>query len=209
MKFNKEDIKALFTKERLIGIGIGAFVAALFAGSCWYAWHCGNQAYMENGGVAEPINAEVAEVVVEEVDAAVEEAEAEAERIKAEEAAAAEAEAKAAAEAEAAVAAQSYTNYNTTYSSSYNMPSNGLTMQGGVNYYGNRKETWYSSNDAYHYRTGEWTVDSEGFYRDANGYYVVAASDMAQGTTFEGSKGTCIVLDSGCAAGTTDYYVAW
>ena len=209
MKFDKENLKALFTKERLIGIGIGAFVVALFAGSCWYAWYCGNQAYMENGGVAEPINAEVTEVVVEEVDAAVEEAEAEAERIKAEEAAAAEAEAKAAAEAEAAAAAQSYTNYNTTYSSSYNMPSSGLTMQSGVNYHDGRRETYYSSNVLYHYRTGEWTVDSEGFYRDANGYYVVAASDMAQGTTFEGSKGTCIVLDSGCAAGTTDYYVAW
>lgn len=37
----------------------------------------------------------------------------------------------------------------------------------------------------------------------------MAASDMAQGTTFQGSKGTCIVLDSGCAAGTTDYYVGW
>ena len=116
MKFDKKNLKALLTKERLIGIGIGAFVAALFAGSCWYAWYCGNQAYIENGGVAEPINAEVAKVVVEEVGAAVEEAEAEAERIKAEEEAAriaAEEEAAA-----AAAAAQSYTNYNATYSGS-------------------------------------------------------------------------------------------
>ena len=51
--------------------------------------------------------------------------------------------------------------------------------------------------------------DSEGFYRTNEGYYVVAASDMAQGTTFEGSKGTCIVLDSGCSEGVTDYYVQW
>lgn len=47
------------------------------------------------------------------------------------------------------------------------------------------------------------------FYRTNEGYYVVAASDMDQGTTFEGSKGTCIVLDSGCSEGVTDYYVAW
>lgn len=85
----------------------------------------------------------------------------------------------------------------------------GLTKSGGVNYHDGRRETYYSSNVLYHYRTGEWTADAEGFYRDANGYYVVAASDMPQGTTFEGSKGTCIVLDSGCAAGTTDYYVNW
>lgn len=68
MKFNKENIKALLTKERLIGIGIGAFVAALFAGSCWYAWYCGNQAYMENGGVAEPISTVTStDVVVESI----------------------------------------------------------------------------------------------------------------------------------------------
>ena len=92
---------------------------------------------------------------------------------------------------------------------SYSTPSDGLTKQSGVNYYDGRRETYYSSNVLYHYRTNEWAVDNEGFYRTNDGYYVVAASDMAQGTTFEGSKGTCIVLDSGCSAGTTDYYVAW
>ena len=87
--------------------------------------------------------------------------------------------------------------------------SGGLTAQSGVNYYDGRTETYYSSNVLYHYRTGEWTVDEEGFYRTAEGYYVVAASDMEQGTVFQGSKGECIVLDSGCAAGVTDYYVQW
>ncbi|MFR7669783.1 MAG: hypothetical protein ACLU0O_02540 [Collinsella sp.] len=48
----------------------------------------------------------------------------------------------------------------------------------------------------YHYRTGEWTQDSEGFWRDSDGYYVVAAGDMAQGSTFTGSKGECKVYDS-------------
>ena len=95
------------------------------------------------------------------------------------------------------------------YAPSYDYPSDGLTPYGGVNYYDGRKETYYSSNVLYHYRTGEWWLDDEGFYRTDEGYYVVAASDMEQGITFEGSKGTCIVLDSGCANGTTDYYVGW
>lgn len=85
----------------------------------------------------------------------------------------------------------------------------GLTASSGVNHFGGRKETYYSSNALYHHRTPEWWVDGEGFYRTAEGYYVVAASDMAQGTVFQGSKGLCQVLDSGCVAGTTDYYVNW
>lgn len=95
------------------------------------------------------------------------------------------------------------------YAPAYDMPTDGLTMQGGVNEHDGRTETWYSSNVLYHYRTSEWTLDSEGFYRDADGYYVVAASDMEQGTVFEGSKGECKVYDSGCADGVTDYYVGW
>lgn len=85
----------------------------------------------------------------------------------------------------------------------------GLTKSGGVYNFGGRRETWYSSRVLYHYRTPEWWVDGEGFYRTSEGYYVVAASDMAQGTVFQGSKGLCQVLDSGCAAGVTDYYVNW
>lgn len=91
----------------------------------------------------------------------------------------------------------------------YEVPSDGLTPEGGVNYHDGRTETYYSSNVLYHYNTAAWTVDDEGFYRTDEGYYVVAASDMEQGTVFEGSKGECIVLDSGCAEGVTDYYVAW
>lgn len=87
--------------------------------------------------------------------------------------------------------------------------ASGLNKMSGVNYYNGRKETYYSSRVLYHYRTAEWLLDEEGFYKTTNGYYVVAAGDMPQGTVFEGSKGLCCVLDSGCAAGTTDYYVNW
>ena len=95
-----------------------------------------------------------------------------------------------------------------TYTPEY-VVSDGLNAFTGVNYYDGRRETYYSSNVLYHYRTNEWWVDDEGFYRTDDGYYVVAASDMEQGTVFEGSKGECIVLDCGCADGTTDYYVRW
>lgn len=88
-------------------------------------------------------------------------------------------------------------------------PTDGLTREGGVNYHDGRTETYYSSNVAYHQNTQEWTLDDDGFYRTDEGYYVVAASDMEQGTVFEGSKGECIVLDCGCADGVTDYYVNW
>lgn len=101
------------------------------------------------------------------------------------------------------------------YSASYDwyepksVVSDGLNSFTGVNYHEGRTETYYSSNVLYHYRTSEWTLDEEGFYRDSEGRYVVAASDMEQGTVFQGSKGECIVLDTGCNAGVTDYYVAW
>ena len=87
--------------------------------------------------------------------------------------------------------------------------SDGLNTFTGVNYHDGRTETYYSSNVLYHYRTSEWTLDDEGFYRDAGGYYVVAASDKAQGETFTGSKGECKVYDTGCNEGVTDYYVNW
>lgn len=99
--------------------------------------------------------------------------------------------------------------YNTSTFDASTYPTDGLTPQSGVNAYNGRVETFYSSSVLWHYRTNEWTADSEGFYRDSEGRYVVAASDMSQGTVFEGSKGECIVLDSGCAEGVTDYYVNW
>lgn len=99
--------------------------------------------------------------------------------------------------------------YNTSAFDVSAYPTDGLTPQSGVNAYNGRVETYYSSSVLWHYRTNEWTADSEGFYRDSEGRYVVAASDMLQGTVFEGSKGECIVLDSGCADGVTDYYVNW
>lgn len=101
-----------------------------------------------------------------------------------------------------------YAPANDTFSADY-VVSDGLNTFTGVNYHDGRTETYYSSNVLYHYRTPEWTLDDEGFWRTEEGYYVVAASDMEQGTVFQGSKGECIVLDCGCADGITDYYTNW
>ena len=100
--------------------------------------------------------------------------------------------------------------YQTSYSC-YVENGDGLTRSGGVNYHDGRRETWYSSSNpnSYHYRTGEWTVGEDGVYRDADGYVVVAASDLAQGSTVSTSFGEGKVYDTGCAAGTTDIYTAW
>ena len=118
-------------------------------------------------------------------------------------------QAKATAEADAKRRAMTYQQTSSSTNYSYGGNGSGLTNQSGVNYHNGRRETYYSSNILYHYRTPEWTVDSEGFYRDSNGNYIVAASDMPQGTIFQGSKGNCVVADSGCASGTTDYYTQW
>lgn len=93
-------------------------------------------------------------------------------------------------------------------SMSYAMSNNGDGfMQQGVRDYGDTTETWYSSNQTYHERTGEWTPDDEGYYRDSEGYYVVASEDHAQGEVIDTSKGKAKVYDSGCDNGVTDFYV--
>lgn len=122
----------------------------------------------------------------------------------------AEYEAEQAAAAQAAEEAYYYepTYYAPTYSGVQGNPD-GLNSFVGVIEYDGRRETAYSSNVLYHYRTSEWTADEQGFYHDSEGRYVVAASDMEQGTVFQGSMGECIVLDSGCDAGVTDYYTNW
>lgn len=104
----------------------------------------------------------------------------------------------------------SYSSANSADNSSYNQQSsydgNGFKSQGVVNW-NNTRYTWYSSNELYHYQTGEWSVDSNGFYVNDDGYYIVASSDYQKGTIVDtpfGHQG--IVMDSGCASGTLDMY---
>lgn len=84
-----------------------------------------------------------------------------------------------------------------------------LTMSGGVNYYNGKRETWYSSNVLRHYRIGEWDAGDDGVWRDADGYIIIASSDMPMGAVHETSLGMAKVYDTGCPAGTVDIYVNW
>ena len=141
--------------------------------------------------------------------------EAEATRIEQEkaeaEAAAAEAEAAAAAEQSMQQVQQyAYTgdayssnDYPTSpsYSNSRSFKSDGVWNDGNYRY------TWYSSNNLYHYRTGEWSAGSDGIYRDSEGYVVVASSTHGQGSIIADTPfGAAKVYDSGCASGTLDVY---
>lgn len=120
----------------------------------------------------------------------------------------AEAEAQRIAEEEAARQAyiqqqqtQTYESTSEPVYSGNNFESDGVWSDGTYRY------TWYSSNAAYHYRTPEWTAGSDGIYRDAEGYVVVASSDHPQGTVIESTPfGSAKVYDTGCASGTLDVY---
>ena len=106
---------------------------------------------------------------------------------------------------------QAYEEYYEYVEPTYYAPSytgDGFAFE-GVREYNGRTETWYSSNQLYHKDTANWSVDDEGYYRTDEGYYVVAASDMPEGTVFETSKGQAQVLDGGCEDGVTDFYVAF
>lgn len=77
----------------------------------------------------------------------------------------------------------------------------------GVVYYNNTRFTYYSSNAAYHYRTPEWTPDADGFYRDSNGYYVIAHNTLPHGSVVETPWGLGMVYDYCGTPGTIDMYV--
>lgn len=122
---------------------------------------------------------------------------------------AAEEEAKKKAEEEARILEQQRQAAQKSYTASYTSNGSGLTRSGGVNYHNGWKETWYSSNTLYHYRTGEWTVGDDGVYRDSDGYVIVASSSDAQGSVVDTSFGPGKVYDTGCAEGTHDIYTNW
>lgn len=112
------------------------------------------------------------------------------------------------------VEAQQYANFDTTYyqPSYYGVsgdPDGLNSFVGIIDGVNGTRETAYSSNVLYHYRTSEWTPDEYGFYRTDDGYYVVASSDYEQGTVIETTRGEAMVLDSGCDSGIVDFYVDW
>ena len=78
-------------------------------------------------------------------------------------------------------------------------------MSQGRRYYNGGTETWYTSDEPYDIQD-RWTVDDEGYYRDEDGYYVVASDDAADGEVIDTSKGEAKVYDHGSGYGNTDFY---
>ena len=101
------------------------------------------------------------------------------------------------------------TYYAPTYSGVSGDPDGLNSFVGIIDGVNGTRETAYSSQVLYHYRTSEWTPDEYGFYRTDDGYYVVASSDYEQGTIIETSRGEAMVLDSGCDSGIVDFYTSW
>lgn len=81
----------------------------------------------------------------------------------------------------------------------------------GVLYDSNYRYTYYSSNVLRHYKTDQWTLGSDGIYRDSNGRVIVASDDYAQGTVVNSELfGECVVEDCGVgSSGTLDVYVGF
>lgn len=107
------------------------------------------------------------------------------------------------------------TKKETTTQKEEQKSSGHLTKSGGVYYYNGHKETWYSSNESGQTVTareipGKY-LDSNGLYRDADGYICVAADFdyLAPYSIVETSLGTAKVYDCGCSYGTIDIYTNW
>ena len=83
-----------------------------------------------------------------------------------------------------------------------------FASRGEISYKGHRF-TYYSSKVLYHYQTKKWTPDNLGFYRDKNGYLVVAADFISQGDLIKTPWGIGKKYDCGAGYNTVDMYVNW
>ena len=113
---------------------------------------------------------------------------------------------------QAALEAEQYyepVSYAPTYSGVSGDPDGLNSFVGIIDGVNGTRETAYSSNVLYHYRTSEWTADEYGFYRTDEGYYVVASNDYPEGTVIETTRGEAMVLDGGCDNGIVDFYTNW
>ena len=116
---------------------------------------------------------------------------------------------QAALEAEQAAYYYEPTYYAPTYSGVSGDPDGLNSFVGIIDGVNGTRETAYSSNVLYHYRTSEWLTDEYGFYRTDDGYYVVASNDYPEGTVIETTRGEAMVLDGGCDNGIVDFYTNW
>ena len=183
-------------KKNLIEVCVGIAISSAFIGSCCYAWHCGNQNYLESLDVANAINADVTNAVADNIEiignenSTVVNAEADAQR--------------------AAIAA-AQASYSSGGGSGYYSSDPYNFEYLGVLYDNDYRYTYYSSNVRRHYRTDEWTLGDDGIYRDSSGRVIVASDDYAEGTVVQSDIfGECIVSDCGVgSSGTLDVYVGY
>lgn len=99
--------------------------------------------------------------------------------------------------------------YYAEYSDAYNTDGPSHTMPG---WYDGYLETYYNASS--HYLAPTWTLDSEGFYHDENGRYVVGVEishkdEMPYGTVVETGKGEGVVYDYGAGAEVHDFATNW
>ena len=99
--------------------------------------------------------------------------------------------------------------YYAEYSDAYNDDGPSHTMPG---WYDGYLETYYNASS--HYLAPTWTLDSEGFYHDENGRYVVGveishAGEMPYGTVVQTGKGEGVVYDYGAGAEVHDFATNW
>lgn len=99
--------------------------------------------------------------------------------------------------------------YYAEYSDAYNTDGPSHTMPG---WYDGYLETYYNASS--HYLASTWTLDSEGFYHDENGRYVVGveishADEMPYGTVVQTGKGEGVVYDYGSGAEVHDFATNW
>lgn len=99
--------------------------------------------------------------------------------------------------------------YYAEYSDAYNEDGPSHTMPGWHDGY---LETYYNASS--HYLASTWTLDSEGFYHDENGRYVVGveishADEMPYGTVVQTGKGEGVVYDYGAGAEVHDFATNW
>ena len=98
-------------------------------------------------------------------------------------------------------------SYAIPYSDMYNSDGPSRNMPGWHDGY---VETYYDASA--HYMSGDWSVDSEGFYHDSDGRYVVGVdinSGLQYGDVVQTGKGEAVVYDYGAGVSNVhDFAVA-
>ncbi len=97
--------------------------------------------------------------------------------------------------------------YEIPYSDMYNSDGPTRNMPGWHDGY---VETYYDASA--HYMAGDWTVDSEGFYHDSEGRYVIGVdinSGLQYGDVVDTGRGEAVVYDYGAGVSNVhDFAVA-